>query len=38
MDELEQLGNIYEKGLQRDEEFSAMKKKMIGEIEYANVS
>lgn len=29
MDELERLGNMYEKGLLTDEEFSAMKKKLI---------
>ena len=31
MDELERLGNMYEKGLLTDEEFAAMKKKLIGE-------
>lgn len=30
MDELERLGNMYEKGLLTDEEFTAMKKKLIG--------
>ena len=30
MDELERLGNMYEKGLLTDEEFAAMKKKLIG--------
>ena len=30
MDELERLGNIYEKGLLSDEEFAVMKKKLIG--------
>ena len=29
MDELERLGNMYEKGLLTDEEFAAMKKKLI---------
>lgn len=29
MDELERLGNMYEKGLLTDEEFSAMKKKLL---------
>ena len=29
MDELERLGNMYEKGLLTDEEFVAMKKKLI---------
>jgi len=29
MDELERLGNMYEKGLLTDEEFTAMKKKLI---------
>ena len=31
MDELERLGNMYEKGLLTDEEFTAMKKKLIEE-------
>ena len=31
MDELERLGNMYEKGLLTDDEFSAMKKKLIEE-------
>lgn len=31
MDELERLGNLYEKGLLTDEEFAAMKKKLIEE-------
>lgn len=30
MDELERLGNMYEKGLLTDEEFTAIKKKLIG--------
>ena len=30
MDELERLGNMYEKGLLSDEEFAVMKKKLIG--------
>lgn len=31
INELERLGNIYEKGLLTEEEFKAMKKKLIGE-------
>lgn len=31
MDELERLGNMYEKGLLTDEEFAEMKKKLIGD-------
>lgn len=31
MDELERLGNMYKEGLLTDEEFAAMKKKLIEE-------